>query len=337
MKTPLPPVLRAALYRRAVACAWLTVCERQHRYPHLTLESLEAAIAAELEGFYLRQHGEEKGRQIACALLEDLMESGPLKAAPSLSFLGLVVMDDGLKLVEKVFGVSPSDAATKVAAVTGSLPPADPAVMTAAGAETDAARKNAAALAQTLMAKTRPGTGNAYLTRKGFPGRECRMLTGTHRAGGVSWRAGDLVVPLYDDSGELVNLTNQVLFEEQAAIKKENLKGKLQRAANLNTAECERLKIVCIASNPNGRGLPFWFGKPEHYESRSRINDLKKTAAEILKANVPEVLLAKTGMDVVKDIVNQRVTLAHLQLSELNAFVEKNEEDISNLVHTLSK
>ena len=49
MKTPLPPVLRAALYRRAVACAWLTVCERQHRYPHLTLESLEAAIAAELE------------------------------------------------------------------------------------------------------------------------------------------------------------------------------------------------------------------------------------------------------------------------------------------------
>ena len=54
----------------------------------------EAAIAAELEGFYLRQHGEEKGRQIACALLEDLMESGPLKAAPSLSFLGLVVMDE---------------------------------------------------------------------------------------------------------------------------------------------------------------------------------------------------------------------------------------------------
>ncbi|HBN0031710.1 TPA: hypothetical protein L1M50_003593 [Escherichia coli] len=73
---------------------------------------------------------------------------------------------DGLKLVEKVFGVSPSDAATKVAAVTGSLPPADPAVTAAAGAETDAARKNAAALAQTLMAKTRPGTGNAYLTRK---------------------------------------------------------------------------------------------------------------------------------------------------------------------------
>jgi hypothetical protein len=207
MKKPLPPVLRAALYRRAVACAWLTVCERQHRYPHLTLDALESAIAAELEGFYLRQHGEEKGRQIACALLEDLMEAGPLKAAPSLSFLGLAVMDelcarhinrlycteekitmkmnvtetvkqacghwprilpalgvkviknrhqacpvcggsdrfrfddkegrgtwfcnqcgagDGLKLVEKVFGVSASEAAGKVNAVTGNLPPVAP-------------------------------------------------------------------------------------------------------------------------------------------------------------------------------------------------------------------
>ena len=51
-------------------------------------------VADELEGFYLRQHGEEKGRQIACALLEDLMEAGPLNTAPSLSFLGLAVMDE---------------------------------------------------------------------------------------------------------------------------------------------------------------------------------------------------------------------------------------------------
>ncbi|HCW7016937.1 TPA: DUF5375 domain-containing protein [Citrobacter farmeri] len=94
MKKTLTPVLRAALYRRAVACAWLTVCERQQRYPHLTLEALESAIAAELEGFYLRQHGEEKGCLIACALLEDLMEAGALKAVPALSFLGLAVMDE---------------------------------------------------------------------------------------------------------------------------------------------------------------------------------------------------------------------------------------------------
>lgn len=150
----------------------------------------------------------------------------------------------------------------------------------------------------------------------------------------VKWVLRDLnklssTIFVINKMDEVTNLTNPVLFDEQAAIKKENLTGKLQRAANLNAAECEQLKIVCIASNPNGRGLPFWFGKPEHYESRSRINDLKNTASEILKANVPEVLLAKTGMDVVKDIVNQRVAQARLQLNELNTFVEKNDEDTS--------
>ncbi|MFS6817076.1 primase-helicase zinc-binding domain-containing protein [Citrobacter meridianamericanus] len=113
---------------------------------------------------------------------------------------------DGLKLVEKVFGVTPSEAAGKVNAVTGNLSPVSPEVTAAADAETEADRKAAAALAAKLMEKTRPATGNAYLTRKGFPGRECPVLTAMHKTGGVTYRAGDVVVPLYDDSGALVNV-----------------------------------------------------------------------------------------------------------------------------------
>ncbi|EPJ6960695.1 DUF5375 family protein [Leclercia barmai] len=86
--------LRAALYRRAVACAWLTISCQQERYSGLTLAELEDAIARELEGFYLRQHGQQRGLEIACALLSDLMESGPLKACPVLSLLGMTVMDE---------------------------------------------------------------------------------------------------------------------------------------------------------------------------------------------------------------------------------------------------
>lgn len=113
---------------------------------------------------------------------------------------------DGLKLVEKVFGVTASEAARKVNAVTGNLPPVAPEVIAAAEAETEADRKAAAALAVRLMEKTRPASGNAYLTRKGFPALECLMLTAIHKTGGVTFRAGDVVVPLYDDTGALVNL-----------------------------------------------------------------------------------------------------------------------------------
>ncbi|EBQ4418507.1 toprim domain-containing protein [Salmonella enterica] len=113
---------------------------------------------------------------------------------------------DGLKLVEKVFGVTPSEAAGKVNAVTGNLPPVAPEVIAVAEVETEADRKAAATLAVRLMEKTRPATGNAYLTRKGFPVLECLTLTAIHKTGGVTFRAGDVVVPLYDDTGALVNL-----------------------------------------------------------------------------------------------------------------------------------
>ncbi|MGC6136094.1 primase-helicase zinc-binding domain-containing protein [Enterobacter cloacae] len=113
---------------------------------------------------------------------------------------------DGLKLVEKVFGVKPSEAAQKVNAVTGNLPPVAPEVIAAAEAETEADRKAAAALAVRLMEKTRTASGNAYLTRKGFPDRECPVLSVMHKTGGLTFRAGDVVVPLYDDTGALVNL-----------------------------------------------------------------------------------------------------------------------------------
>ncbi|HDR2790212.1 TPA: toprim domain-containing protein [Enterobacter asburiae] len=113
---------------------------------------------------------------------------------------------DGLKLVEKVFGVTPSEAAGKVNTITGNLPPFSPAVTAIADAETEADRKVATALTAKLMEKTRPVTGNAYLTRKGFPDRECLTLTSLHKTGGVTYRAGDVVVPLYDNSGALVNV-----------------------------------------------------------------------------------------------------------------------------------
>ncbi|WP_105693657.1 primase-helicase zinc-binding domain-containing protein [Cronobacter dublinensis] len=113
---------------------------------------------------------------------------------------------DGLKLIEKVFGVKPAEAARKVDAVTGNLPPVTPEVIAAAEPETEASRRAAAALAADIMTKVRLTSGNAYLDRKGLADRECLTLTTMHKTGGVTYRAGDVAVPLYDDTGTLVNL-----------------------------------------------------------------------------------------------------------------------------------
>ncbi len=149
---------------------------------------------------------------------------------------------DGLKLVEKVFGVSASEAAGKVNAVTGTLPPVTAATATA-DTGTDAARKAAAARAAELVASARPATGNAYLTRKGLADRECLTLATPHKTGGVTYCAGDVVVPLHDDTGALVNV--QLI---NADGEKRTLKGgKVKGAAHTFSGKKETGKRLWIA------------------------------------------------------------------------------------------
>ncbi|EPF0938195.1 TPA: toprim domain-containing protein [Klebsiella michiganensis] len=150
---------------------------------------------------------------------------------------------DGLKLVEKVFGVSASEAAGKVNAVTGHLPPVAPEVMAAADAGTEAERKAAVALAVRLLEKTRPATGNAYLTRKGFAGRECLTLTASHKTGGVAYRAGDVVVPLYDGTGALVNIQ----FINAEGLKRTLKGGQVKGACHLIDGQKQAGKRLWIA------------------------------------------------------------------------------------------
>lgn len=53
--------LRAALYRRAVACAWLALSNHQERYSGLTLAELEDAIAASWKGSICASMGSKEG------------------------------------------------------------------------------------------------------------------------------------------------------------------------------------------------------------------------------------------------------------------------------------
>jgi len=158
----------------------------------------------------------------------------------------------------------------------------------------------------------------------------------------VRWVLRDLnklssTVFIINKMDEVTDLSDPVLFAEQAAIKTETLKDKLKRAANLTEQEVSSLRIVCMASNPNGRGLPFWFEKPDAYRSRSRIDDLKKTTATILDNSVRSAIVAKTGLDVVTDVVRQRVLAAQNSLAGLETFAQQREQESERIREDLQK
>jgi len=114
---------------------------------------------------------------------------------------------DGLNLVAKTLDITTKEAAVKVAEILGEAQPLavhhDEA---AVKQQKDDARQKAAVQAKMLVNAARKASGNAYLEKKGWADKEALTLQGNGlRVGGLDFAAGDLVIPLYDLSGNLVN------------------------------------------------------------------------------------------------------------------------------------
>ena len=112
---------------------------------------------------------------------------------------------DGLNLVEKALAVNTKEAAVRVAGMLGMLPQATPAgpgkPEDKASAQTDAAER-----AQALIAAAVSRTDNAYLLSKGLYDTQSLTLSAGLRCGGISFAAGDLLVPLTGEDGTAVNV-----------------------------------------------------------------------------------------------------------------------------------
>ncbi|QIP92475.1 DUF5375 family protein [Serratia fonticola] len=90
----LPIEVRTAVYRRAVAQAYLDTCAFYGLSLGYSLDELQMAIAMQLEGYFVGQHGPEDGMDMACAMLGDMVQPDILVAPPRLTPLGQKMMDE---------------------------------------------------------------------------------------------------------------------------------------------------------------------------------------------------------------------------------------------------
>lgn len=112
---------------------------------------------------------------------------------------------DGLNLVEKALSISAKEAAMKVAGMLSTLPESAP-VMHDEAADKSRAQADAAARAQALIAAAVSRTDNAYLSAKGLHGTQALTLGEALRCGGVSFAAGDVLIPLTGEDGTAINV-----------------------------------------------------------------------------------------------------------------------------------
>ncbi|WP_448196923.1 LeoA/HP0731 family dynamin-like GTPase [Pseudomonas putida] len=126
---------------------------------------------------------------------------------------------------------------------------------------------------------------------------------------------------------EVADLRDAEEFEQQSVIKKNNLLDKLQRFVDLTAAEREAINVVCVASNPNSRGLEFWLEQKDLYDQRSRIGELKQVTQQVLDGSGRETLIKKTGIDVVRDVLSKKIAGAQDELIRLKLLADNQRLD----------
>ena len=132
---------------------------------------------------------------------------------------------DGMDLVKKALSLSLTEAAARVNGLTGSLPPVDSMPAASAGEDNESARAAAVKQAQQLISSAQHATGNAYLSRKGWPQQSCLTLAKPQKVALTAYRAGDLLVPLHDTGGQLVNVQLINVAGEKRTLKGGQVKG----------------------------------------------------------------------------------------------------------------
>ena len=130
---------------------------------------------------------------------------------------------------------------------------------------------------------------------------------------------------------EVADLRDAEEFEQQSTIKKNNLLDKLQRFVDLTAAEREAINVVCVASNPNSRGLEFWLAQKDLYDQRSRISELKQVTQQVLDGSGRETLIRKTGIDVVRDVLGKKITSAKDELIKFELLASNQRQDAKRI------
>ncbi|MFG0864103.1 LeoA/HP0731 family dynamin-like GTPase [Pseudomonas sp. FYR_7] len=152
----------------------------------------------------------------------------------------------------------------------------------------------------------------------------------------VRWVLRDLnklssTVFVINKMDEVADLRDPEEFEQQSAIKKTNLLNKLQRFVELTPAEREAINVVCVASNPNSRGLDFWLEQKDLYDQRSRIGELKLVTQQVLDGSGRDTLIKKTGIDVVRDVLSKKIAVAQDELIKFRLLADNQRLDSARI------
>lgn len=121
-------------------------------------------------------------------------------------------------------------------------------------------------------------------------------------------------------------------FSRGCEIKKANIISRLRSTINLTPDEEKRLHIVCIAADPKGKGLAYWFSKMDSYYERSHIKDLRNCINVVVDKTDTDSLSSSTYETSVWDVVDSLRKAIDGTTKPVNKALAKIKESADELV-----
>lgn len=129
-------------------------------------------------------------------------------------------------------------------------------------------------------------------------------------------------------------------YSEMADIKRKTFVDRLKQVISLTQEEEKQLHIACIAANPRGQGLSYWFERKEEYLRRSHIEQLEQCIKTLTQKCDVKMLRQNTDMAVSKDLtknialtIGQRVS----ELAKINTAIYGTLEDMKRELGILKR
>lgn len=154
----------------------------------------------------------------------------------------------------------------------------------------------------------------------------------------VSWlmqtlKKFDNTIFVINRMDDVCDYTDEEDFADKESQKKKFLKENIARFCDLSIedSKIENLNIVCISSDPEGKGLQksgddkenYWLTS-EHrakYEEYSRMPNLRKMVDEVVKNTLPEKLMKDAALTAIFEEVTQNIEILRQEQVQLNEAV----------------
>lgn len=143
------------------------------------------------------------------------------------------------------------------------------------------------------------------------------------------------VINKMDDAGyELIDDDD---FSRGERIKRETFINKLNEIIALTPSERQSLNVVCVAANPNGRGLDTHFTRMDSYLKRSRMSKLRETVLKVATASDKNSLRTGVEKSSVTDLAAQSLQVFRKHLLNSDNKISDLSESLENLRYKLSR